>query len=155
MKKILKQEIGKRFRTHGMSQTRFYHIWENIKQRTGDKNSSSYEKYGGRGIKCLWKSFEEFKDDMYDTYLSHVKELGERETSINRIDNNSHYCRENCEWAILSIQATNRRNTRIVRYKNKDIPISILAKQFGLKYSTLLARIDVYQWPIEKALIMV
>lgn len=36
---------------HGLSFTREYHIWMDIKQRCYNKNSKAYKNYGGRGIK--------------------------------------------------------------------------------------------------------
>lgn len=73
-----------------------------MRQRCNDKNHTSYKYYGGRGITVCerWNSFDNFVEDM-----------GERpeNTSIDRIDPNKGYCKENCRWASNKQQANNSR----------------------------------------------
>ena len=97
--------------THGMRWTRFYKIWQGIKERCHNENNQAYKDYGGRGIKVCerWQSFENFRDDMYDGYLKHVEEHGEQQTSIDRIDNDGNYMQSNCKWSTRTEQCRNRR----------------------------------------------
>lgn len=84
-----------------------YIIWDNIKQRCNNSNDKGYKNYGGRGIKICeqWKDFINFLEDMGN------KPEG---MSIDRIDNDGDYCKENCKWSTTKEQIRNRRNTILI-----------------------------------------
>lgn len=103
------------FRKHGFSQnSRFYRIWQNMKRRCDYPNHPKYKYYGGRGIiVCLeWYEFDNFYNDMYESYLIHVNVEGERNTTLDRIKNSHNYEFGNCRWATYSLQQTNSSNTK-------------------------------------------
>lgn len=113
---------------HNLSRTRFYHIWQGMKQRCFDKKSDAYKNYGGRGIIICkeWLNFNNFVNDMYKPYQEHCEKYGEKNTSIDRIDNNKGYFLKNCRWATSKEQSNNTRKSpynNYITFNNKKISI--------------------------------
>jgi hypothetical protein len=105
--------IGKNFKsTHGMSHTKFNHVYWGMRTRCENSNATSHCNYGGRGIKCLWGTFEDFRDDMYETYIKHIDNFGVKNTLLDRIDNDGDYTSDNCKWSTRLEQNNNRRKRR-------------------------------------------
>ena len=141
-----------------MKWTRFYKIWEGMKHRCLCVNATSYKYYGARGIEVCksWLEFTNFRDDMYEDYLKHVKEYGEKETSIDRMDNDGNYEKKNCQWATWDEQAKNSRTGAFlpckVTFNGKTQSIAKWAKEVGLSRQTIHARLRYRGWSTEKAL---
>ena len=91
----------------------FHSKWTKMRDRTNNPNNIRYKYYGGRGISSdAWKYFIDFYDDMYESYLEHVKEYGEKETTLDRINPNDNYYKNNCKWSTLSEQNGNTTRNR-------------------------------------------
>lgn len=103
---IIREEFDSRT-THWMHKTLFYKVYRSMIDRCNHIWNKSYHYYGWRWIKCLWLSFEDFKSDMYESYLEH--QLTHESTSIERKDVNWNYCKDNCEWITMSEQQYNKR----------------------------------------------
>jgi hypothetical protein len=101
LKREMAPKVAKENRTtHGMSGTREYDAYMHAKNRCTNPKDINYENYGGRGIKFLFKTFEDFYD-----------ELGKRPQgkTLDRIDNNGDYVVGNVQWSNKSQQMKNRR----------------------------------------------
>lgn len=91
--------------SHGMTKLPIYRCWVNMKARCDDPNHQAAVNYGDRGIGYpeKWKSFEGFYEDMGDCPDGF---------SLNRIDVNLDYSKENCEWADSWKQGRDRRKPK-------------------------------------------
>lgn len=128
---------------HGMKHTRIYNLYMGIHKRCEQKWNASYKNYGARWIRCEWNSFEEFYADMHESYETHVKEFGERNTTIDRIDPNKNYCKDNCKRATYKEQQNNRRNSLHITYKGKEYSsIKVLCEDLWLNYWLVSRRIQ-------------
>jgi hypothetical protein len=96
---------------NGLCYSKEYSIWSAMKRRCKNPKHKDYKHYGERGIKVCerWLSFDNFYEDM--------GKIPSEKHSIDRIDVNAGYCKENCKWATQREQMSNRRvksNTGIV-----------------------------------------
>ena len=98
------EKTSKRRKKHGFSKTTMYHRYRSMIRRCYDPLNREFQNYGGRGIKVCnrWlESVENYIEDMgfppFDT------------ASVDRINNDGGYSKENCRWATKTEQNLNRR----------------------------------------------
>jgi hypothetical protein len=98
---------------HGLSRTRLYKVFRDMKTRCYNKNSPDYKDYGGRGIRIC----SEWLND-YLSFKSWAEENGydeeapKMQCTIDRIDVNGNYEPSNCRCVSIAIQNKNRRNNK-------------------------------------------
>ena len=117
---------------HGMSRTRLYQIWADMRTRCSCKTNRVYGLYGGRGISVCpeWSTFEPFMSwAMANGYEEHL--------TIDRVDVDGNYCPENCRWATMTEQGNNRRNNH--RYNGHTI--AQLEEMTGINRYTIKRRL--------------
>lgn len=147
------ERIKKRCVTHGLSRTKFHNTWFAIKQRCYYKKNNHYIYYGGRGIRIDWDSFLDFKKDMYESFLEHIKIYGASNTQIERIDNDQNYSKDNCKWATRIQQSRNKSNCLKLEMNGKTQSLAewVEESKTKIRYKTVHDRI--YNgWSLEKAL---
>lgn len=139
----LQREMAK---THGLTKTRTYRIYRSMINRCYRKNNKDYYNYGGRGISIC--------SSWHKSFISFLKDMGHppsEKHSIDRINNEHGYYKENCRWVTVKEQAKNKRTNIMYTHENKTECLSYWCKQMKIKWSTVYSRLN-RGWSIEKAL---
>lgn len=131
-------------KTHGMSRTRTYNSWHQMKQRSYTGTASCAKYYLDRGITMSerWVKFENFLEDM-----------GQRpeNTSLDRIDGSKGYYKENCRWATIKQQQRNRKCCVQVAIDGVTKPRSEWAEIYGIDNRLVKLRMKM-GWDAAKAI---
>ena len=88
---------------------RLHSIWNNMKSRIYNPNNKDYKYYGGRGLTTEYNRFDDFYNDQIDNYNNACKLYGENNVTMDRIDNNIGYTKDNIRWVSPLEQARNRK----------------------------------------------
>ena len=110
--------------SHGMSNTKFYHQWKQMKNRCNNPSQPQYEKYHAKGYAPEWETFEGFYADMYDTYQDGL--------TIDRIDGNLGYFPWNCRWADRTTQQRNMKSNVRINWFGNEMTLVELVEKHGL-----------------------
>lgn len=139
--------------THGMAGTRFHKTWKQMKKRATNPSQPDRAWYGesGVGLHPRWMEFENFRDDMYASYLEHVAEHGERKTTLDRISNNSGYLPSNVRWGTPRVQAINQSRVPKYEFDGRRLSLAEWAEIVPVDACTLKMRLR-HGWSVERAL---
>lgn len=132
-------------RTHGLTGTRPYRAWQNMKKRCDNPTNKSFKNYGGRGIKYCdkWETFEGFWEDMQEGYADNL--------TLDRIDVQGNYSKENCRWAGKLIQANNTTTNHLITYDGETMSQADFARKYGVDYELFRHRMK-KGWSVEEAM---
>lgn len=131
--------------THGATKTREFCAWTELRRRCRSVERHDSINYSGRGI-----TFDS-RWDIFDNFLS---DMGLRPDgySLDRIDNNKGYSKENCRWASRKEQERNKRTNRIITIFCEQMPVCAACEFYGVSSGTVYQRLN-RGWPPEKALL--
>jgi len=134
------KRIAKASTTHGMTNTRTYSIWQAMRLRCNRINQD----YSCRGITYdeRWDSFENFYLDMGEVPEG---------MSIDRIDVNGNYTKDNCRWATREQQANNTRANIFIEWNGKRQTRSQWERELNMKPTTLRSRLKA-GWSLDRAM---
>lgn len=136
--------------TENGKQTKIYCIYDSMKQRCYNPNHHAYKNYGGRGIKVC----DRWLEPNGQGFINFVKDMGERPpgTSIDRIDNNGDYCKENCRWVTRKQQMRNTRYNKLLTIDGITRCLIKWCEIYKLPYKKVYDRIYKLNWTPKEAL---
>lgn len=141
-----KEVKAKTHTKHGMSQSRIYSIWSNMKARCECETNDAYHLYGGRGIKVC----DEWRD--FNNFAKWARENGYRkDLTIDRIDNDGDYCPDNCRWATAKEQGNNTRTCKMITYNGETKTMRGWEEKMGLSKGVIHWRLN-HGWSEKEAI---
>lgn len=129
----------KRELRHNRHRSAEYQTWSHIKRRCLNPRVPQYKDYGGRGITIC--------DEWRESFPAFYKDMGDKpgpEFSIDRIDNEKGYSKQNCRWATRQMQARNTRRTRMISHNGKKQCLEDWASELGFSRMSLVQRLRRY-----------
>lgn len=133
---------------HGMrpqgNASKTYAAWVSMRNRCLRPNDHAYPQYGGRGITICpeWNDFPRFFSDMGEA---------PKRKSLDRIDNNAGYFKENCRWATSTEQMQNRRCNKNITYNGETHCKAEWARRAGITRTRFGIRLK-EGWSMERIL---
>ncbi len=100
--------------------------------RCEDVNYDHYSDYGGRGIKVCpeWRM-------SYEAFLKDIGRAPSKTHSLDRINPDGNYCKENCKWATKMEQSRNKRNNINITHDGRTMILKDWASQYNLNYKSI------------------
>ncbi len=112
-----------------------YLSWSAMRARCTNEKSTHYHRYGGRGISVC---------ERWDSFINFLEDMGERpsETTLDRINNDGNYSKDNCRWATNYEQSRNKSQNRIIEIDGEKMILTDWAERFGIKMLVVFKRIQ-------------
>jgi hypothetical protein len=123
---------------HGLAKSRFYHIWSGVYCRCCKKYGHNHDKYKANGIDIYpkWHKFQGFIDDNYQSYLKHVEEFGEADTTFNRIDTAKGFWPDNVKWGTHKERVRKTEKYKKIIENGVEVSVSDFCKKWNIRYSS-------------------
>lgn len=139
-----KQQLSDRVKKHGATSkncregvSTTYKRWRSMKSRCTNKNTISYENYGGNGITICERWLNSF-----DNFLSDMGECPTSDHTLDRINSLGNYTPENCRWANRKQQNRNTSSNRLITLNGVTHCASEWAEIKGINYRTIITRLN-------------
>lgn len=110
-------------------------VWQGMKWRCDRKDGIGHKYYYDKGITYCesWKNFENFYNDMHDTYVEGYQ--------IDRIDNDKGYYPENCRWVTFTKNMRNKDYNLYITYNNEKRLLVEVCEELNFSYRLAFERI--------------
>lgn len=140
------EELKKRSTTHGLTQSKTYSAWTDMKTRCLNPNHIGYLDYGGRGITVCDRWLESFEN-----FLADMGEIPFKGAQLDRIKNSEGYSPDNCKWSTRSENARNKRSSVFLTFEGRTLTVVEWSEVTGIKKSILYNRLYLH-WTTERLL---
>lgn len=135
-------------------------IYNDMKYRCYNPNSTSFKNYGARGITVCqeWLASERIHTYEHNnptkgflTFQKWALANGYTdELTLDRIDNNKGYCPENCRWVNAKVQNNNRRNNVLITYQGKELTLKQWCDELNISYIKAYQRLYRLHWSVDE-----
>lgn len=109
-----------------------YESWHNMVDRCTNKRNNRYYIYGARGITVC--------QEWLNSYDNFYADMGKRPLggySIDRINVDGNYCKDNCKWSTRIEQQNNTTTNVYYEYNGEQQTLAQIARKEGVKYKSL------------------
>lgn len=121
---------------HGLHKSAEYTAYNNMKDRCSNPKNKEFHRYGARGITVCQRWLDSFEDFIEDVGMRADKDL-----SLDRINNDLGYFKDNCRWATRIEQANNFRRNRYFFHNGTKDTMANHCRKTGVKKSAILFRV--------------
>ncbi len=131
---------AKRMTTHGQSPRKgrsgAYGTYCDMIQRCTNPKHCAFKHYGERGIKIC--------DRWLDSFENFYEDMGERPArkTLDRIENDKGYCKENCKWSTHKEQMRNTRGNHFVYLFGERTLVADVAAKLGIPEHRVYSRVS-------------
>ena len=132
-------------KTHGLTNSRVYNIWDSMIGRCYRPSNASFATYSENGITVCerWRTFQNFFDDMgHPPTDKHC---------VDRIDNSLGYSPDNCRWVTTKANCRNKTTNKLLTYRGETLCMAEWCDRLGLTYDVVSTRLH-RGWTVERAL---
>ncbi|QSI31455.1 hypothetical protein GNX71_18470 [Variovorax sp. RKNM96] len=119
-----------------------YNTWSSMRRRCSKESNHNYAEYGGRGIGY---------DEKWDTFAGFLEDMGVRPEgkTLDRMDPDGHYDKDNCRWATPTEQVNNLRTNHVVTIGPFSLSVSEWADLLGIGRAMIYRRLAVGWNPVK------
>lgn len=120
-----------------------WNAWHAMIGRCEYPSHRLWKRYGGRGITVC--------DAWRKSFIAFLKDMGDnpKGMSLDRIDNNSGYFKDNCRWATRSQQQRNKTNSVMVSINGVTKNRQDWCDEFSVNYMTYNYRVSIGMTPLQ------
>lgn len=117
---------------------RAYNSYRSMLKRCLNASAIGYEHYGGRGITVA--------SEWIDSFESFLRDMGDRPVNctLDRINNDGNYEKNNCRWASVAVQSSNKRTNKYLVYNGEKVTISEFSRIIGISKSCARVYVEKY-----------